>query len=208
VQAWARVGYCWGLYHQWQYTESGVGEGAVRPRARAGEGPQAGREAGHRPSKPTPCPEKGGTGYSAQPATQRRSALSAMATARRAWCIKDLQNGLSPGRAGPVWRHQARAVKASMSGGVHGRAARRALRMIAEHLGMFSGEGQASRPRTRCEQLLEPRSAAHTVPAAVLQVVEDPEPDVDDVEPRQAAAKSAPGAGSASPKPRTKWRPI
>jgi phage terminase small subunit len=205
-----RVGscrHCWGLYHQHQFTDAEFekaehdhiqaerkrrilhankpGAGEFEPKEFHGKG-----GTGYTPNRPPnpDCPECHGDGLP-------RS------------IIKD-QQGLSAGALALFG-----GVKYDKNGNmqvlVHDRLP--ALKLVAEHLGMFTGLGKPQRGDP-LQELLEEIRGSHGAGSALQIVHDDPEaraPDaVQDVEPK--AKKQEPGSYSKPPrdpsKPRPTWR--
>ena len=201
-----RVGscrYCWGLYHQYQYTDS-EWEKVLHDHVHA---EAARRKAEKGDFQPRECHEKGGTGYTPN-RPPNPDCPECHGDGRPRSIIKDLRQA-SPGAL-------------SLYGGVkydkHGnmqvlvRDQLPALKLVAEHLGLFNGlrPPDASDPLTT---LLEEIRGAHGAGSALQIVHEDPERrQVQDVEAKPAKPQVSertpePGSGSKPPS-KKQWRPM
>lgn len=186
-----RVGscrHCWGLYNQYQYTdrewEKALSEHVHREAKR--------RKAEGDDFVPAHCPEKGGTGYTPnRPPSPECPECHGDGEPRS--IIKDQKN-LSPGALALFG-----GVKYDKNGNmsVLVREQLPALKLVAEHLGLFSDKLAGPQTVDPLSALLEALRGPSGTGAALPVVSRDPEqrPDVEDVEEKPAKAATVAASG-------------
>jgi hypothetical protein len=195
-----RVGscrHCWGLYHQYQYTET-EWEKALSDHVHA----EAKRRKAEKDDYvPRECPPKGGTGYSPN-RTPNPECPECHGDGTPRSIIRDLRKA-SPGAlalyGGAKYDKDGRLV-------VIVRDQLPALKLVAEHLGLLNGEPRTPTEADPLTALLAEIRGAHGAGSALPIVHEDPErraprQDVQDVEPKAKRPKPEPGSG-----PKKQWR--
>jgi phage terminase small subunit len=201
-----RVGscrHCWGMYHQWQYTErewekvlSDHVHAEVKRRKVEGERFEA-----------RTCPEKGGIGYTPN-RPPNADCPECHGDGEPRAIIKDMANA-SPGALalfGGIKYDKAGNLIVAIND-----ARQQALKLVAEHLNMLSGKDKAPTESDPLMALLEEIRGAHGAGSSLAIVHEDPEAapprDVQDVTPKAEVSrrKPEPGSGFDLAKPKT-WR--